>query len=56
MVEINYETVIVEDTCGFLWEFQGVGYSIGDKVDLQMNDNCTSSIQDDIIISVSKAK
>lgn len=56
IVEINYETVTVEDTCGFLWEFQGTGYSIGDRVDLQMNDNNTSSIKDDIIISVSKSK
>lgn len=56
VVEIDYETVTVEDSCGYLWEFQGVGYSIGDKVDLQMNDNCTSSIKDDIIISVNKIK
>lgn len=53
---IDQETAtlyLAEDETGNLWEFEGSGFSIGDKVVLQMNNNGTdSNIYDDEVVKV----
>lgn len=45
------DIVTVEDEQGNLWEFYGAeGWSTGDEIELLMDDNGTSEIQDDIIV------
>lgn len=47
--------VLVEDSCGNLWEFKGDNYNVGDKVDLVMDTKHTDSIiTDDQIKAVKK--
>lgn len=52
VVKINGYEVIVEDNIGRLWEFEGEGYTVGDRVDVKMYDNMTDTIKDDVIVDV----
>lgn len=52
VTEINNDTVTVEDSNGNLWSFNGVeDWQVGDGCALIMDDNSTSEIVDDVIIS-----
>ena len=52
VTEIKNDTVTVEDSNGNLWSFNGVeDWQVGDGCALIMNDNSTSEIMDDTIIS-----
>lgn len=52
VTEIKNDTVTVEDSNGNLWSFNGVeDWEVGDGCALIMNDNSTSEIIDDTIIS-----
>lgn len=54
--EINYEEdfFVVEDSVGFLWEYEGVeDFAVDDVVAMMMADVAgTESILDDVILSV----
>ncbi len=55
IVEIDEENdvVVVMDTVGMLWEFEGIeDYALDDTVTLLMDRNNTETIFDDIIIRV----
>jgi predicted small metal-binding protein len=53
VVEINVNIITVEDGCGYLWDFEGEGYELGQRVDLKMHTNHTAnSIADDYIKEV----
>lgn len=54
VVVANYNHwVMVKDINGNLWEFDGYGYNIGNKVKLSMYNNCSPNyIDDDIIENV----
>lgn len=55
VVEIVGDVVVVEDACGFEWEFYGSGFAIGDKVEIKMFTNFThEKISDDEIEKVEK--
>lgn len=52
VTQINNDTVIVEDSNGNLWSFDGAeDWQVGDGCALIMHDNSTSEIVDDVIIS-----
>lgn len=52
VMEINNDTVTVEDLNGNLWSFNGAeDWEINDSCALIMNDNNTKDIHDDTIIS-----
>lgn len=52
VTEINNDTVTVEDSNGNLWSFDGAeDWEVGDGCALIMDDNSTSEIIDDKIIS-----
>lgn len=52
VMEINNDTVTVEDSNGNLWSFNGAeDWEINDSYALIMNDNNTKDICDDVIIS-----
>lgn len=52
VMEINNDTVTVEDSNGNLWSFNGAeDWEINDSCSLIMNDNNTKDIHDDVIIS-----
>lgn len=54
VTEVAGENVIVEDTTNNVWSFEGEGFTIGDKVTLKMDNSCTDSIYDDVIVKVEK--
>jgi hypothetical protein len=55
IIGVDGTDCIVEDTAGNVWEFNKDGFSIGDKVKLEMYTNHTNSnIYDDIIVKVVK--
>lgn len=52
VMEINNDTVTVEDSNGNLWSFNGAeDWQVGDGCALIMHDNSTSEIVDDTIVS-----
>lgn len=52
VTQINNNTVTVEDSNGNLWSFDGAeDWEVGDGCALIMDDNSTSEIVDDVIIS-----
>ena len=52
VMEINNDTVTVEDSNGNLWSFDGTeDWQINDSCALIMDDNSTKNIRDDVIIS-----
>lgn len=53
VVEVCGDVVLVEDTCGFEWEFYGDGFEVGQKVEMKMHTNFThNTIFDDKIEKV----
>ena len=53
VVEISGDVIIVEDACGFEWEFFGDGFEVGQKVKMRMFTNYThENIFDDEIKKV----
>ena len=53
VVEVNDELVVVEDNCGYLWEFYGDDYEVGQQVKMKMFTNYThDTIFDDEIEKV----
>lgn len=52
VTKIENDTVTVEDSNGNLWSFNGIeDWQVGDGCALIMDDNSTSEIVDDVIIS-----
>lgn len=53
VVQIDDGLVTVEDVSGFIWDFKGNGFEVGDVVDLKMHDSNTSAyIGDDVVKNV----
>ena len=53
VIEVCDDIVLVEDTCGFEWEFYGDGFEVGQKVEMKMHTNFThNTIFDDKIEKV----
>lgn len=53
IVEVHNTIVIIEDTTGNEWEYEAIGFSIGDNVKMKMFNNYTdNTILDDVITSV----
>ena len=53
VVEVCGDVVLVEDACGFEWEFYGDGFKVGQKVEMKMYTNFTdNTIFDDEIEKV----
>lgn len=50
VVEVSDDLIVVEDNCGYLWEFYGDGFEVGQKVEMKMFTNYThNTIFDDEI-------
>ena len=54
VTEVTGENVIVKDNTNNVWSFEGSGFTVGDKVTLKMDNSCTDSIYDDVIVKVEK--
>ena len=54
VVDVNAYNITIEDNVGRLWEFEGEGYTVGDRVDVKMFDGLTDTIKDDVIVDVTK--
>ena len=53
VVEVRGDVILVEDTCGFEWEFYGEGFEVGQQVKMKMFTNYThDTIFDDEIEKV----
>ena len=53
VVEVSDDVIVVEDNCGYLWEFYGNGYEVGQQVKMKMFTNYThDTIFDDEIEKV----
>ena len=53
VVEVSNDVIVVEDNCGYLWEFCGNGYEVGQQVKMKMFTNYThDTIFDDEIEKV----
>jgi hypothetical protein len=53
VIAIKQGTITVQDKGGNVWQFEGWGYHIGDKVDLKMHTNFTHNTSaDDYIVDV----
>ena len=53
VVEVSDDLVVVEDNCGYVWEFYGNGYEVGQQVKMKMFTNYThDTIFDDEIEKV----
>lgn len=51
VVAIKQGVITVQDKGGNVWQFEGWGYRIGDKVDLKMHTNFThNTFADDYIV------
>ena len=46
------ETVTVEDGLGMEWELRSTGYQKGDKVTLEVDDNGTDDVRDDVVTKI----
>lgn len=55
VVKVDGYIISVEDDMGRWWKFEGEGFMVGDKVDIEMFDNLTDEIKDDQIIDAKKA-
>lgn len=50
---VNGEYVTVEDTANYEWDFCGEGYTVGQKVKIYFDNNCTDRTRkDDKIVKV----
>lgn len=56
ITEIGNGLITIEDSVGYEWNALDNGeFTVGDKVSVQMNDNCTPNIiSDDIIIKIKR--
>jgi len=54
VTEVAGATITVEDTTNNVWSFEGDGFTVGDEVTLKMDNSCTDSIYDDVIVKVEK--
>lgn len=55
VINVNRDVVKVEDKAGYVWEFKGDGFSIGDEVKVVFDTNHTDSNRfDDKIKDVKK--
>lgn len=55
VIRVEDEKVFAQEREGYIWDFYGDGFSIGDKVELIMDTNNTDSmIKDDIVKKVRK--
>lgn len=54
VVKVDSYVITIEDNMGRLWEFEGEGYTVGDRVDVKMFDGLTDTIKDDVIVDVTK--
>lgn len=53
IIEITNDLVTAEDSCGYLWEFEGDGFEVGTEIKLIMDTNNTNTnIFDDKVIDV----
>lgn len=53
VIQVNDGCVSAKDKCGYVWEFKGNEFKVGDKVDLKMYDSLTSScVTDDVVKGV----
>jgi hypothetical protein len=52
VVKVDNYVVTVEDNMGRWWDFEGEGFMVGDKVDIEMFDNLTDEIKDDQIVGI----
>lgn len=52
VVKVDGYTVSVEDDMGRWWKFEGEGFEVGDRVDVEMFDGLTSGIKDDQIVGI----
>ena len=53
VIEVNGDVITVEDNCGYIWDFEGDGFTVGDNVSMKMYNNTTDNIiKDDEIINV----
>ena len=53
VVKVFRNITTIEDKSGHLWEYEGAGYKVGQRVDLYMHNNHTdNTIADDYIIEV----
>ena len=53
VIEVSDDLIVVEDNCGYLWEFYGNGYEVGQQVKMKMFTNYThDTIFDDEIEKV----
>ena len=56
VINVSNEVITLKDECGYLWEYEGIGYKAGDKVIAKMYTNHTdSNVFDDVIIDVKDA-
>lgn len=57
IIEIEDEAILVEDYTGNVWEFEGTGFKINDKVKITFSANHTDNTRkDDKIIKVKKVE
>ena len=54
VVEIEDDLVVVEDFGGDLWEVYADGYQVGDNVKVYVDDNGTSTYNDDEIVDLKR--
>ena len=52
VVKVARGITTIEDKSGHLWEYEGMNYKVGQRVDLYMHTNNTDTIADDIIIEI----
>ena len=55
VIQVTKEEVKIKDDLGYLWNFYGNDFSVGDRVAVTFNDNGTDNIaKDDVIVKVKK--
>lgn len=52
VISTTRETVTVKDGLGMEWELCSTGYVKGDKVTLEVDDNVTDDVSDDVVIKI----
>lgn len=52
--EVEADSVTVEAEDGTLWAFYGTGFEVGDPIQMDMGDNGTEGIYDDMILDARK--
>ena len=52
VVKVDGYIVSVEDDMGRWWKFEGEGFEVGDRVDVEMFDSLTDEIKDDQVVGI----